>query len=132
MIKIFEHTADIGLEVESENLEKAFSEAAFGLMSLMVDIENVTCIERKKFEIEAEDLESLLVKFLSEILYVFDAENFVFSNLKVIISGNKLTANLCGERYVREKHGSKMSVKAVTYHLLYVDPKGKLRVIFDI
>ena len=132
MIKILEHTADIGFEIESDSLENAFSEAALGLISLMVDIDKIECKENKKIEITSMDLESLLVKFLSEILYLFDAENFIFSKVKVNIQDNKLISTLCGEKYIRNKHGNKLNVKAVTYHMLYVDPKGKLRVIFDI
>ncbi|MBD6955695.1 MAG: archease [Thermoplasmatales archaeon] len=132
MIRIIEHTADIGIEVEGKNLEDAFSEAAIGLTSLMVYFEKILCIERREIRIESSDIESLLVKFLSEILYLFDAESMVFSSFEVKIEGNSLKAILCGERYSREKHGSKLNVKAVTYHMLQVDPSGKVRVIFDI
>lgn len=132
MIRIIEHTADIGIEVESEGLENAFSEAATALVSLMVSIENVSCSEIKEIEIESHDLESLLVKFLSEILYLFDAESFVFSRVEVRIDGTRLRASLCGEKYSRERHGSKLNVKAVTYHMLSVEKSGKLRVLFDI
>jgi len=132
MIKIIEHTADIGLEIDSENLDLAFSEAAKGLTSLMVDVENVKCKKKIILKLESEDLESLLVKFLSEILYLFDAESLVFSEADVKIIGKVLTAKLCGEKYSRERHGSKLNVKAVTYHMLKVDPIGKIRVIFDI
>ncbi len=132
MYKIFEHTADVGIEVESDSLEHAFEEAALAMFNIMVDVKNVKCLEKKIFEIEAQDLDSLLVKFLSELLYFLDAENFVLCDAYVKIIGLKIMAEIKGEKYSRERHGSKAVIKAVTYHMLSVDPSGKIRVIFDI
>jgi len=132
MYKIFEHTADVGIEVESDSLEHAFEEAALGMFDLMIDVKNVDCVEKKVVEIDAKDLDSLLVKFLSELLYLLDSENFVICDVYVKLYGNKLIAELKGEKYSRDKHGSKAVIKAVTYHMLNVDPSGKIRVLFDI
>jgi len=132
MYRIFEHTADIGIEVESTDLERAFEEAAIAMVSLSVNIENVERKIKKKVEISSTDYDSLLVKFLSEILYLLDAENFVPKLAKVKIENFNLSADLEGENYSREKHGSLLAIKAVTYHMINVDPSGRLRVIFDI
>ncbi|MDP8011254.1 MAG: archease [Thermoplasmata archaeon] len=132
MYKVFEHTADIGIEVESENIERAFEEAAYAMISLSVNIENVNVKEKREIKINANSLESLLVKFLNEILYLFDAEQFVTKMTKVRIQNLDLYSELSGEKYDRSRHGSYLVIKAVTYHMIAVDPSGKLRVIFDI
>lgn len=132
MYRIFEHTADIGIEVESTDLERAFEEAAIAMVSLSVNIENVERKIKKELKISSDDYDSLLVKFLSEILYLLDAENFVPKSAKVKIENFNLSADLEGENYRRDKHGSMLAIKAVTYHMINVDPSGKLRVIFDI
>ncbi|MGC8564962.1 MAG: archease [Thermoplasmata archaeon] len=132
MYKILEHTADIGIEVESLNLEKAFEEAALAMISLSIDINKVDKTIKKNFNLSAENYDSLLVKFLSEILYLFDAEQFVPGYARVKINGLTLNAELVGEKYNREKHGSYLVIKAVTYHMLMVDKTGRLRVLFDI
>jgi len=132
MYKILEHTADVGIEVESLNLEKAFEEAALAMISLSIDINKVDKKIKKNFNISAENYDSLLVKFLSEILYLFDAEQFVPGYVKVKINNLTLNAELEGEKYNREKHGSYLVIKAVTYHMLMVDKTGRLRVLFDI
>jgi len=132
MYKILEHTADVGIEVESLNLEKAFEEAALAMISLSIDINKVDKKIKKNFNLSAENYDSLLVKFLSEILYLFDAEQFVPGYVKVKINNLTLNAELEGEKYNREKHGSYLVIKAVTYHMLMVDKTGRLRVLFDI
>jgi len=132
MYKILEHTADVGIEVESLNLEKAFEEAALAMISLSIDINKVDKTIKKNFNLSAENYDSLLVKFLSEILYLFDAEQFVPGYVKVKINNLTLNAELEGEKYNREKHGSYLVIKAVTYHMLMVDKTGRLRVLFDI
>ena len=81
---------------------------------------------------KSDSLDSLLVKFLSEILYLFDAEQYVPKSVKVKIKNLELNAILNGEKYNRKKHGSYLVVKAVTYYMLNVDLSGKLRVLFDI
>jgi len=132
MYKILEHTADVGIEVESLNLEKAFEEAALAMISLSIDINKVDKKIKKNFNLSAENYDSLLVKFLSEILYLFDAEQFVPGYVKVKINNLTLNAEIEGEKYNREKHGSYLVIKAVTYHMLMVDKTGRLRVLFDI
>ncbi len=132
MYEIVEHTADIGLKIKSDSLENAFREAALGMLSLMIDIEKV----EKKFSVDvnikADNLESLLVRFLTEILYIFEVERFVYSDLKVEIKDNSLNAELFGESYNRSKHGSKLLIKAVTYHMISVKENGEIFIIFDI
>ncbi|MGC8992714.1 MAG: archease [Thermoplasmata archaeon] len=132
MYEIVEHTADIGLKIKSDSLENAFREAALGMLSLMIDIEKV----EKKFSVDvnikADNLESLLVRFLTEILYIFEVERFVYSDLKVEIKDNSLNAELFGENYNRSKHGSKLLIKAVTYHMISVKENGEIFIIFDI
>ncbi|MGC9123417.1 MAG: archease [Thermoplasmata archaeon] len=132
MYEIVEHTADIGLKIKSDGLENAFREAALGMLSLMIDIEKV----EKKFSVDvnikADNLESLLVRFLTEILYIFEVERFVYTDLKVEIKDNSLNAELFGENYNRSKHGSKLLIKAVTYHMISVKENGEIFIIFDI
>lgn len=132
MYKILDHTADIGIEVINENLEKALEEAAVAMISLSVDLNKVEEKIKKIVEMDFLDYESMVVKYLNEILYLFDAENFVMKRAKVKITEKKLFSELYGENYSREKHGSMLVIKAVTYHMIEVDPKGKIRVLFDI
>lgn len=134
--QILEHPSDIGIEVRSSTLKEAFSGAATGLMSIILDLSSVESKIEKKINIKAEDIEQLLVKWLSEILYLFDGQEFVCKEFNIHeITRNYLNAVVIGEKFSEKKHITKLDVKAVTYHQIMVkeDDKGVLvRVFFDI
>ncbi|MGC8585074.1 MAG: archease [Thermoplasmata archaeon] len=132
MIEIIEHTADIGLKVKSSNLNEAFREAALGMMSLMVQMDKVDRKDELHISESSDSNESLLVRFLNDLLYHFEADNFVFSDVDISVKNYELEAKLYGEKYDRARHGSKLLIKAVTYHMLKVDENGEIFVIFDI
>ncbi len=135
MYKIFEHTADIGIEAYGKNLEEAFENAAKGMFSIITNGGKIEEKIEKDIEINREeDDEMLLVDWLSELIYLYDVEKLVFGNFKVKIDG-KLNAIAYGEKYDRSKHGYGIEIKAVTYHMLEIKRNKKgfvIRVLFDI
>lgn len=100
---------------------EAFEGAATALSSIMVDIDKIDPDKSIEIELENEDLEDLLVDWLSELLYLFDVEELVFKDFEVNIDKNRLTATAKGERFNPEKHGSGTVVKAITYNELKVE-----------
>ena len=131
-----EHTADVGIHAWGDSIEEAFEQAALGMFSLMADVSK--CEEKGELAVflESDDWNGLLVDWLSELLYAFDAERLFLCRFDVTIEKGdrlKLRARAFGERYDPEKHGMHMEIKAVTYHMLEVDPeKGDVKVLFDI
>jgi len=132
--KYLEHTADIEFEAYGETLAKAFENAAKALFNSIIDISKVEPKKEKKFEIEAEDQESLLYDFLEQLLIYKDAEKLVFSEFSVEINGLKLKAVVRGEKF-KEEHDQKVDVKAVTYNNMKVGKRGDkyfVHVVVDI
>ncbi len=134
--EILDHTADIGLKIYGKNLKQLFQNAALGLFSL---ISETSCIKsKKKFNInlKAPNIEELLVSWLRELLYIYDAKRMLLCDFKIDkISGGQLEASVSGEPLDIKKHILHMEVKAVTYHQLRVrkTPSGfKAQVIFDV
>ena len=117
--RTLEHTADIGFEAFGATHQDVFRNAARALMHLMVDLETITPREGKPLSAEASDMPSLLVNWLSEILYLFDAEGWLFRDFQFdSLTERVLTAVARGEKFDRRKHQVKLLVKAVTYHQL--------------
>ena len=75
-------------------------------------------------ELDAEDAESLLADFLSEILYLQDAGGLAFCSFAVEIRGNRLSAVLRGEEFSREKHGGGAEIKGISYSGLALYREG--------
>jgi len=134
--QILEHPSDLGIEVRGSTLEDAFSGAAAGLMSIILDLGSVGSKMEKEVNINAEDIEQLLVKWLSEILYLYDGQHFVCSEFDIRqLKNDYLNAIVRGEEFCEKKHHPRLDVKAITYHQLLVkkdDKNAIIRVFVDI
>ncbi len=89
-----EHTADWALKVWAPDLGGLLVEAALGMTALMEIAFEGPLIANRQIELSAEDGESLLVAFLSELLYLGESQGIGFSQARLIIHDLQLTAEL--------------------------------------
>src|SRR5512145_2503251 len=135
---LFDHTADIGMEICGRTKKELFINAAWALTDVMIDRREGKDVKglTRKITVEGKDAADLLVNFLRELLYLFNGEKGVIQNCEIVSFGRrKLTVALLMEPYHKTKHTIKMELKAVTYHGLSVvkEKSGwKARVIFDV
>ncbi len=136
--ELLEHTADIGLIASGDTLPEAFANAAYGMFSIISDMEAVEEKEYREMAIAEDDAEDLLFEWLNSLLYHFDVDNLLFSRfdiseLEISLSGCALKARCYGEKYDPARHRLKTGIKSATYHTLEVDRENnRVRVIFDI
>lgn len=134
--RILEHPADIGIEAYGKDLAEAFAQAATALMSIILELSSVKARESKHVTLTAADIEHLLVKWLTEVLYLYDGEEFAGCRFEVQdINDTHLHAVIHGEPFAAVKHPTKLDVKAITYHQIKVDKTNEgvnLRVFLDI
>ena len=113
-----------------------FQNAACAMMAIAADTDSIEEREELSVELTAEDYESLMVDWLSEVLYLFDASRFAARRFVVDeISPKGLRARLCGEPREPKRHRWELIVKAVTYHELKVvekDGRWETEVYLDI
>ena len=120
--RVLEHTADIGFEAFGATREEAFVNAARALMYLIVDLDSILPQEELPIRAEGTDPSSLLVNWLSEILYLQDAEGWLFCDFEVRrLDDHSVAAVARGERFDRARHQAKLLVKAITYHQLALE-----------
>jgi SHS2 domain-containing protein len=133
---ILDHPADLGIEAYGQTLAEAFEQAALGLISVILDPATVEPFEVREISLDAVDTEQLLVKWLAEILYLYDGQRFVPVKFSVGgITQSHLHASLWGEKFCEEKHLTRLDVKAITYHQLLVrqdENESRVRVFLDI
>ncbi|MBI4299405.1 MAG: archease [Chloroflexi bacterium] len=133
--QLIDHTADVGISATGRNLEEAFASVAEGMFSIIVELEDVAEDECHEVQVNAPDIESLLVAWLNELLYLFDAEGIVFKRFQVSDLTERSLKALCwGEQANSKRHRFKAGVKSATYHMLRVESNGiaKVQVILDI
>jgi SHS2 domain-containing protein len=133
--RILEHPADVGIEVYGQSLAEMFENAAEGLLSLIVDRTSIQTTQRRRIAIHSVDVENLLVRWLNELLYLYDAEGFLVAKAQIEkISETSLRGFVFGEKYDDSRHELKQDVKAVTYHQLEVkkEQNWRARIFFDV
>ncbi|MCE9625956.1 MAG: archease [Deltaproteobacteria bacterium] len=132
-----DHTGDLGVEVFGEDWRELFANASWALTDTLVDAARVGMEIEAEWALEADGLESLLVRQLEEILYQMDARGRVYSEFQIEwLEPHALKCRARGEALDRKRHGFKTEIKAVTYHglKLWREPEGpcRARIIFDV
>ncbi len=115
---LLEHPADVGVRAWGASEEAVFEEAAKGMFSLVCDPQTVGSLETLLVEVEAPaaDHELLLVAWLNELLYLFEARRVLFSGFRVLELGEStVRAEVAGEP-LGPHHLVCGGVKAATYH----------------
>lgn len=126
-----EHTADWELQVWAPDLPALFEQAARGMYALSGARLEDGPRQIYSLKLEAGDPESLLVTFLSELLYYGEQEELGFDSYQLHLDGKTLRAELGGAPLVAVEK----EIKAVTYHNLDIHegPRGlEVKIVFDV
>lgn len=129
MHRFVAHTAEVQLEIEAASEEGVFADAALAFAELAggVGAEPAT----REVRLEAADRATLLVDWLSELVFLADTDGFVADRVVELELGEgSLRATLAG------RVGTpRQLVKAATYHDLVLDRRGDgwfARVVLDV
>lgn len=135
--RIFDHTADLGVEVTGATPEELYAGAACALFDLLTDLRSVRPGRPRKIVVAGENPSDLLVNFLREILYAWNGEGFLMKSCVVRrVTSTRIEAVLEGEGFDPARHRILREIKAVTYHQSEVrrTPEGGYlaRMVFDV
>jgi SHS2 domain-containing protein len=151
--EILDISGDVGLKAFGKNPEDAFINAAIGMYSLITDLGMIKEQKVIDVSVESDSMEGLLVSWLNELIFQFDAYGFIGGKIVITEFTPSLTllprrgggqgggevcrlrASVSGEDFDPERHESKLLIKAATYHRLRVektDDLWEINVIFDI
>ena len=127
-----EHTADIMVRCTGKTLEECFANAAYALSDQMLDASTVRNLQSFHIDVSGDDLEDRLFAYLSEILFIIDSESVALGSFTVRFEGARVIGDASGEPYDPNVHHPKTEIKAVTYHMMSIDPSvPELTVVFD-
>jgi SHS2 domain-containing protein len=124
------------VEVWGADFAELASEAARALFALITDLETVRAQNGVPIEVHAESDEQLLVTWLTELLFLYETELWLFSRFEIeTVEDGVLKAEAWGERLDPARHPVDREVKAVTYHRLGLErEKERFRttIVFDL
>ena len=126
------HTADWSVRVWGQDLPSLFAESARAMNALAGTVTEPRPRLERMFESEGTDLESLLVAFLSELVYCQEQENLAFDTFELKFEG--------GQRLKAQMEGAPIAstdkaIKAVTYHNLKIEETSRgyeVIIVFDV
>ena len=88
-----------------------------------------------EIELSSDSSENLLLDFLSELLFISETENLVFSEAKVKINNNSLYAQILGDRFNIKQHSGGTEIKGISRSGVEIINNGgiyEVCVIFDV
>ncbi|MFC1571351.1 archease [Candidatus Margulisiibacteriota bacterium] len=130
--KSLDHPSDIGIVAYGQDNKEIFANAAYGMFSLMANLDGVADEEKYKIKINSDDLDSLLINWLNELIFYQDTKKVLLKEFKIKkLDKNKLEAEVSGEEIDEERHFIYRPIKAATYNQLQID-KNQARIIFDV
>ena len=125
------HTADWSIRIWADDLPGLLAESALGMNWLagakLADDPRI----KKIFEAEEPDGESLLVAFLSELVYYAEQENLGFDDFVIEIKNDTLKVEMQGAPLI----SLSKSIKAVTWHKLEIRESARgleVEIVFDV
>lgn len=136
-----EHTADWAIRVFGRDLPELFANAAYGMYSLLADLDSVPASERREIAVEGASLEGLLVAWLNELVYLTEKERLIFSRFTIDSIQPPPSSESGGLGHLRATaQGGRAQelrkyIKAVTYHGLSIRQEDRLyvaEIVFDV
>jgi SHS2 domain-containing protein len=130
------HSADWALHAWAADLDLLFEECAKGMNALSGTRLAESPRLRRRLSLSAGDVESLLVSFLSEIVFCAEYETMAFDDFQLRIAPGKdktryLNASMEGAPIL----SMDKAIKAVTFHNLHIIQTGRgfeVEIVFDV
>ena len=131
-----DHTADLALRVWAPTTRELIEQATAGFIGTMVDPDTVEPAREIAVKATGAGPEELLVGWLNEILFAFDAEGMAPSHATVdAVTDGEVRGRLFGQDFDPLHNDVRNVVKAVTFHDLAVKRMGDLlevTIVFDV
>jgi SHS2 domain-containing protein len=125
------HTADWELEVWAPDLTSLLEQAARGMYQLCGARIGLSAPISRRIELEYIEPETLLIDFLTELIFFTETEKLIFNDYKLTLNDQQFVAELGGAAYT----SLSKEIKAVTYHNLRIRRAASglaANIIFDV
>ncbi len=151
--RVLDISGDVGIKAFGKSINEAFINASTGMYSLITDTDAIKEKKTIDVSVESHSLDGLLVSWLNELIFHFDAYGFIGKKITITeltpslpfegkggadqtgLPACKIKATVTGEDFDPERHERRLLIKAATYHMLRIEKAGdmwEVDVVFDI
>jgi SHS2 domain-containing protein len=127
-----EHTADIAICVRGHRLADLFVNAAYGMACQLAEVGSIALTIERRVELKAYDVETLLVAWLGELLYLGEREGGVFFDFDMLEATPTRLRAVARGGVAREYRSH---IKAVTFSdlaVVHTDEGYETTIVFDV
>ena len=123
---VFDHTADVGLEVRGTSFEDLLATSARAAFDQMLEdwpaaVDATQEVRVRPASAFAGDRVELFVEWLQELLFRFETQRLVPMEYEFLDVGpREIRADVGFGRFEPDRHRTRLEIKAVTYHNLEV------------
>lgn len=126
--ELFRDQGRVGAHLSGATLAELFTSATEVFSGTITPLEVVEPRQAEEIDVDAPDLDELLVDYLSELLYRFDARGWITCRADLDLGekdgGWTLEGMLRGERLDPSRHSLRRQIVGVTYRGLHVHHDG--------
>jgi SHS2 domain-containing protein len=130
-----DHTADLAARIYGKDFPELFENAAFCMFDMAGDLSGAVTYWAE-LTLKAADKESLLIKWLNELLFMSFDKKILFSAFNVSFPGEcELKAKVGGSGYEGREYLLKKEIKAATYHEVKIENLARgyeVVIVFDV
>ena len=132
LYKILEHSADLKIQARAKTLPDLFSNFLKAIAEFcQPEINQASPLISRQIQIKTNNLESLLIDFLSEVIYLMDVNKEIYTQVDLLIKDKELKGEIKGQKVERFQ----TEIKAATWHDLEIkkiNNQWQAIVLFDV
>lgn len=137
--RLFDHTADLGMEIFGEDAPSLFVNAGRALFHVMVSVgqREGRKTHPQQLSVEGYDRPDLMVNWLRELLYLWHGRQRIPVQIHIgTLTETHIVATITTCSFLSSADVVQKEVKAVTYHQITAAPQAdgrwRARVVFDV
>jgi protein archease len=123
--RITTHQSELAVRITGNSQADLFTNSAFALFDVMTDIANVETKESIPLEVEGSDRDDLMVNWMRELLYLYQASGYLLREFKIIeVKDTSVKAEVSGEKIDPDRHEIKQEIATVAFHKSRMEKTG--------
>jgi len=134
--RITKHQTELAVRISGSSQADLFANSALALFDVMTDPTTIEAKERIPLEIEGSDRDDLMVNWMRELLYLYQASGYLLKEFKISqVKDTIVKAEVCGEKIDPDRHEIKLEIAAVASHKSRMQKTGNqwiAQVIFEL
>ena len=123
--RIVRRSSELSIRLTGDSLSQILSDAGVALFDLLVDMGSVETRESVTLEVEGVDNDDLMVNWMRELLYEYQASGFVLKEFNIHEAGEFFVrAEARGEKFDPDRHEERETIGAVAERLSHLGKMG--------